>query len=489
MPPDIPAQAGAAARQLDRLERLALAYLGLPLLLFIWTWLQPLPALGVTALLVAGAAPVWRAQRPMPPRALPSRWLVAVLVVGLLWAALGGLAGGLRLNDDWQVRSVLLRDLVQGDWPVAYAGPRGETLLLRFPMAYYLLPAALGKVAGLTAAQLALWCWTALGVAMLLALALNGQPLRSGQAVVVVAVLVLFSGLDALGWWMDKGRLPRFGEHIEWWHWMFQYSSHTTLLFWAPNHALPGWLAGVLVWRHRQAGLALAPMAAWLVAMVMWSPLAAFGAAPLLLAAVWRGAGWRAAWREARHPAPWLLVPVALLLSRFVTVGVPAGTTEGSVQAAWNHLALFLGLLPQLIEFSALEWALLVAVLWAVGARSWLLAAASLELLLLPALRLGPGNDIVMRGGIPAMTVVALTAAATLVDPRASRRGRAALAGLLALGALTTVLEVQRSFLPRSPEAAEDRNFVQLFGKPWHYVGERQPGWLWLLLREPVAWK
>ncbi len=122
----------------------------------------------------------------------------------------------------------------------------GGQSVLRAPLAYYLPAALVGKVAGVGVADTALLIWTAIGVALFLALAVE-RATTFRAALIIVAVLVLFSGMDLLGTVLRGG----FGlaahlrpvDHLEWWATRFQYSSHTTQLFWVPNHALPGWIA------------------------------------------------------------------------------------------------------------------------------------------------------------------------------------------------------------------------------------------------------
>jgi hypothetical protein len=88
---------------------------------------------------------------------------------------MSGLAPGFFLNWDWMTRMSVLRDLVAGDWPAGYRLPGEADLVLRCPLGYYLVPALVGKLTSLAGARLALWCWTALGTALFLALLLSAN--------------------------------------------------------------------------------------------------------------------------------------------------------------------------------------------------------------------------------------------------------------------------------------------------------------------------
>lgn len=481
-------QVAAGRRQLDRLELIALAYLGLPLLMWVATWLRaPVAAALVAALVFSGWTVARRARWADRPELALRTWLIACLVAAL-WISLSGLAGGLRPNEDWLVRLPVLRDLTVGAWPVAYGpAPDGGELVLRFPMAYYMVPAALGKVLGVATARPALWLWTVLGVTLFFALSLSAWKERTARhTVVILGVLVMFSGLDLLGWLYNQGRWPALGQHIEWWTWMFQYSSQTSLVFWAPNHALPAWLAALVVWRHRERGLAMAPMALLLLTVAAWAPLVALGSAPLLLACSLRGQPLLRTVREALHPAVLAVLPVVLVLGLFVTFGVPGRDRALNDSIAEIHRGTLFYIIPYLLTFAVVEWLALAVVLWRLGLRSWLLWGAAAVLLLLPTQRFGPGNDIVMRGGITALTLLMLLTVAALLSPDIPRRGRALIAAFLLVGAAAPVQEVLRAFTPHKPTPDPAAHLIQLYGKPWHYVGSLSPGLMKDLLRPPV---
>ena len=200
-----------------------------------------------------------------------------------------------------------------------------------------------GKVFGLGAADPALLAWTALGVALFLALAVSRvASLRA--ATVVVLVLVFFSGMDLVGTVL-RGGLElagnlRITDHLEWWAERFQYSSNTTQLFWVPNHALAGWIATALLVRHadRPEFARILPL---LVALVpIWSPLTAVGFLPLA------GAWWlqqlvrERSLRLVDPVAVCAAVAIALVTGAYLVMGattIPSGVT---VQAGESMLDL-----------------------------------------------------------------------------------------------------------------------------------------------------
>ncbi|RTL42077.1 MAG: hypothetical protein EKK53_12340 [Burkholderiales bacterium] len=476
-------------RQFDRLELAATAYLGLPLLPFLWAWWRwPVTVLAGVLLAVTARAVFARHRRESPDLGA-GLWLV-LLAVALLWVASSGLLGGLPLNEDWSVRMRVLRDLTVGAWPVGYGpGPQGDTML-RFSMGYYLVPAGLGALTGgVEAARGLLGVWTALGVLLALALVMPDRRERQPRAVaLVIALFVGFSGMDLVGFLLGRAATPALGEHIEWWTPWLQYSSQTTLLFWVPNHALPAWLAAAVVWRHRAAGLAPAPAAILLTAAAFWSPLACVSLLPLLVLATMRGQGLADWLRELARPAVLAMLPVLALLAAFVSFGIVVEEAPADRQALADVVAPTASWHAWLV-FQLLEWGLVAGVLMSAGWHrvGWTFRVACALLLLLPLLRFGPGNDLVMRAGIAPLTLLLLCTAQALQRRQLAPAWQRVAWVVLLVGCATPAQELIRQTQPGARWPDDGRSLAQAQGRPWHYVGVLRPGLLTQALRPPVV--
>ncbi|MGG5889173.1 hypothetical protein ACLF3G_18720 [Falsiroseomonas sp. HC035] len=394
-----------------------------------WPW--------AVASLLAGLAglallPGWRG-------AWPFRWraTLACLIGGFAWAfGSSGTHHLLHAPMDWQIRDAVLRDLATHAWPVGYV-VGDATWLLRAPLHYY-LPAAL---AGPGWAQAALYGWTAIGLALVLALlaglARQVAPGRRGAALLVALVFVGFGGLDLLpNLWLDLteggGLSAYWGRGGEWWARIFQYSGHVTLLLWVPNHALAGWIPVLLLLRHGRRPEFLRAAALPLAAAAGWSPLAALGAGVLTGVATLLG-GWRLLRAALLGPVNWLAAGMVVPLVLYLTAG------SGEIP----HWALLerhgVAVLPRLALFMALEVGLAAL---AVGLllRSRLLAAGLVLLALLPLYVFGPGNEMTMRTGIAALAVLAVAAGLALAQAAPGWR-RGVLAAVLVLGAAGQAME------------------------------------------------
>ncbi|WP_140883459.1 hypothetical protein [Muricoccus nepalensis] len=494
--PDLDARLGGAAP--DRLSLAATAYMLLPALVFLGGW-------GAAWVAVAGVAagalalarlPGWRGGWP-----LPAGRSLALLALGLAWAGTSGAHHLVYSPSDWQIRDAVLHDLSTGSWPVLHRHLEdGTAWLLRAPLGYYMPAGLVGRLAGLRAAEAALWAWTGLGLGLVLALladlARAAAPGRRGAFAVMAGLFAVFGGLDILpNMWLDgtagAGVLGSWGRGGEWWPRLFQYSGHVTAVLWVPNHALPAWLPALLLLRHGRDPAFLRGVAVLLAGAAFWSPVSAAGAALLAGVAALRQ-GW-AALRGSLLAAPNLLaVALALPVCLYLVAG----------SAAVPH-GFLLALHPPGKALATWAFFLVVEVLcWAVPAamlvRSRALGVAVALLCLLPAYVFGPGNEMTARGGMVPLAVLAVVAGAALLAPAPDRRRRLARGALIAcalLGAAGSAMEgsllVTHRPWPASthcsfPEAARQSVFAD--STEWaHYVAPWPEPALGAWMREPAA--
>lgn len=462
------------APPLDRLDRLALAYLLLPLVIFLASWFEIWAAIPLLICLVysfLGLIRTARFDRAVGAQPAPTGTHLAVaVIIACVWTACGGTGHLVFANADWHVRDAVLHDLVVGTWPVGYASPDGATRLLRAPVGFYLPAALVGKWAGLMPAHAAMAAWTAAGATLFLLQALSRIPPRLGPALMAAAVIVLFSGLDVVGTLLHAPEAAAhwdFTRHLEWWAERYQYSSMTTQLFWVPNHALCGWVAMGLLMRSPRG--ALEPMLPILiVAVALCSPLTALGVVPFALLRVCAPMPRSL---ELAHPRVWVPASiVGLVVAAYLTLDssrIPRRWAVGSGGAALFDLA-------RQAEFFVLEAGLVGVAILALR-RSRAVVLALVILALLPLVSFGAANDFVMRASIPSLTVLAMEAARALAAPAATSAvyGKKLLLGaLLALGAVTPLQEFARAaVLPRWPINVHATLIDAACGRyPPHYV-------------------
>ncbi len=463
------------------LDMLPLPYLALPSVLYLVGWVKPVYGIpAAIALIVSIGLMVYRTENAASPVSTRSAWVI--VAIASLWSILGGVGHFVYANFDWTVRDAVLLDLVQKPWPVLYDyGAQHLTLLLRAPTGLYLPSAAVGKIFGIRAAEVAMLGWIVLGVVLILRLMLRDTP-STLQIAIRLGVFILFSGMDIVGNYSRHFPIG-WGQHIEWWAFIFQYPAMTTQLFWAPGHALPAWI--VTAWLTSRSDRRLPiPMAVGLVAvMPMWSPLAALGVAPLVAIAILKQC-LRMSIRQSVHAvldaramicvlvSVGLVFPYLVLGSQTLSAGFTKDIPWVSDDIVFRYL-----------EFVVVEFALVGALLlWRFKADPLLIGALAI-LLLIPIFHFGPANDLALRASNPGLAFLAIRAGEWLSTPLGQRKGeisaRMALVVLLGIGAVTPLLEVSRLFVEKRwdmnvtdglIEAAHGRSAV-------HYLTTRDQPW------------
>lgn len=464
---------GFAPSSWGRPDGWLLAYLFLPVLVFLLGFF--VSWLGIPAAAFALAAFV--ASRPFA-LTMPLRWngltiTGTLLLMGLAaaWTALGGAGHLFHANAiDWVPRYGVLRDLVVNDWPPRYLDADGQELVLRAPLGYYMVPALLAKFVGIAWADWLLLAWTWLGVSLFF-LANFGET-TGAKRVVVLILFVIASGLDIVGvFWKDG--LPWLGSHIEWWTGRMKYSSNSTMLYWIPNHVIPGWVLGAWLWRLQGSVDILRRLPVIGLAVMTWSPLPLVGALPMIVVLAWRFhgellPGGRDLWRALAYVLPPAVLIVAYLLMSAgeirAWVVVPTSTaTMANEFTWWTDTLVFIVIEVMVFGALALQCS-----------RSGVLISGVLLLCLLPFFSFGPTNDLATLGAIPALTVMWLTLINELISPSRQRQLSAGRRGLLVLlfllGAVTPFQESYRAVTLRQwdPDSTIPLP-VAMMGFPAHY--------------------
>ncbi len=420
---------------------------------------------------------IWRQRgdaAPLSAAAVDIRTLAACAGAAAGLLLIGGEAHLFYTNWDWLIRDAVLSDLVRQGFPLFYRY-EAQDYLLRAPLGMYLLPAAIGHVAGLTAAHVALLAQNA--SLLTLCLYFVAQLSKARRLLSFLLLVVLFSGLDVLPQLFLHGLdMP---DHLEWWSAFFQYSSHVTQLFWVPNHALPGWWFAVLLLLFARGEVDFAVLLVAFVAMLLWSPLAAIGAAPFLAIVGLRlGRGLFAPRILAAGLAGLCFTPVAI----YLTIDAAA------VQHFW--LIFVDGFAFAYVVFIAVEipHAAIVFAAWSKIEASdrALIATAIAILLVIPIYLFGPSNDLAMRASIVPLFLLAFGFAKVAAStPRDGKPLASIISAIAILSAATPLLEVKRAFVEPA-FAISDCDFLTSWRKadpitwPSNYLARiaAVPSWL-----------
>jgi len=485
---------GRASHGFSWIEQAALWYVISPALLFFFFWLTT--AIGAIVSLLYIAAVVFSMRQIQIQRPVASFWMYGLVVGAVaLWVAVGGTGNYFYANAfDWVPRFALARDLAEFSWPLSYH-TQDVDYLVRTALGYYLVPAGLAKLSGLESLGLLLYLWTVLGVVLFFLVAFHcWTPWRF---LLGITIFALASGLDLLGYFYSYEMLPDLGEHIEIWAPYLEYPSHTTQLFWAPNHSLAAWIATALLFRFQADRIVvLRVIPVLLPGLLLWSPLSGAG-----FGIVWVGVliGYGVRHFRLRDIQGGDIARAALLGIPFGILMLYMGTGFSSIPSPHRIDTGWLRTLDQnLFLFILVEGA--IPALLVLGLRvSALTITAALVLIVLPFFQLGGANDLVMRTSIPAMAIIWLTFAEEVIqrNPAEQRRRQQLILAAIVwlLGTTAPLQEMVRGILmpPWKPDLA--MRLPEAFSRitPWepfppHYFAKIDAGHgFFTLLAAPAA--
>ncbi|MBF0297665.1 MAG: hypothetical protein HQK51_03035 [Oligoflexia bacterium] len=173
---------------------------------------------------------------------------IFICLIGIiLWVYFSGIGGFYFQNGDYEKHNAIFYDLANFDWPLTYLSPASLTSDLstqKFPMVYYfgyyLTPTLIEKFTSLAIHEWFILIWSIVGISLVF---LWIVKLTNKFTILSLIFMIFFSGLDLIGYILYKGHLPTsFSEHIEYWTWVWQFSSNTTMLNWVPHQIIPAWI-------------------------------------------------------------------------------------------------------------------------------------------------------------------------------------------------------------------------------------------------------
>lgn len=425
-------------------------YLCTPLYLFLFTFLNTWWVLLSALCLMVLACYLWHTrQEDRGAIVLKRYWmpllLVAVIVYAGVWSPFN--------YWDWMKHFALFNLLIDHPWPPQIVLD-GETHFLRYGIGWYLVPALLAKLSAVAVLTPALYLWTLVGtcLALLLVLPRVQQP---RHMLLLVLSFFFFSGLDIVGAWLTQGltHKPLTPDWLQWWSGWGQIPPGLFGSTFTPQHAIPAWLGACLLIAARR--LTVQYGALLLVAVLLWSPLAAIGMIPLLLWALWKEGLHRALTLPNLVLAPLLSVPLLFYFA------AEAREIPMALITAKTSLYSF-------AQFCVLEFGLatLLILMCCPRAERSLTLTCFLTLMLLSSVSFGRLNDLLMRGSIAAICVLSIITTAALLNN--TRRwyvtaGKLLLAVYLLVAAIPVVTAFAKGIDPRAPRIAKDYRFSQTY--------------------------
>ncbi|MBN1311539.1 MAG: hypothetical protein JXB30_08980 [Anaerolineae bacterium] len=419
---------------------------------------------------------------------------MGIIFAGILiavWLLFSGTGGFGFQNPDHMASNALMRDLIVQDWPITIKID-GKTLNIVYYAAYFLPAAVIGKICGWTAANIAVFVWTTIGVVLAFIwfsiLARVDLLKKSSNTLWLALMFCLSGGLDYIAFYFVRHEIPYVTFHLEPWAGFFTYPSNTSLLYWVPQQAIAAWLLvsfiicapSIVVVRYLGMLLAVG---------LIWTPLAVIGLVPYLFIRLMLVLK-RNEIQVDRITC--LLNAFALFIGCVHALYIISNQFKFPLGMLWNFLDLRTGwsLVVKfwLFEFGFLSLlALLLLVYSAASIRRISATTTFLEtiqryfgiegydlafvvtslvtLILIPLFKVGYANDLSMRASIPSLFILwAFIARVTLIIPftQNAKKHRNAIPAILQGATLAVVV---LSFMTSMTEIARSIKFYS-FGPP-----------------------
>ena len=279
-------------RQHLTFQNLGLAYLASPFILFYLFWLElwfSVPVLVALFIAFRFTQPR-RGEDKVENHSVGLKAILSSALVAIIWVFFAGYFGVVfGLTPDWNdLRADLYSTLIHFSWPVSFSEVGGgeERFLLSVP-GFYLVPAAVSKILGLsgTPAQWVMASWMLAGIALVFGYIVQKFS-RVSEQVTALLIFVMFSGLDSIGALLTQADPVGYlltGGHLEPWSGTVQFSSSTTLLFWVPHHALSSWIGVAILDRARNTSKLVGVTILLVPLTYLWSTFSSIG---LILVAI-----------------------------------------------------------------------------------------------------------------------------------------------------------------------------------------------------------
>lgn len=500
-------------------ERIAIAYLMVPVFVWLLGWFEWWFAIPACAALGVCLLPVLTG--PWRVRCRPGAFALAF--VAFAWTMVTASGGVFDGNiPEWVDHRSLLLDLGRQSWPpyvrddlADHLGGQDALALLRHYIGWHIVPALAARYWGVDALNWALPLWTAVGVALILLLFTRGW--RGGRVFLAAGIFVFFGGMDMLRIVADDTvRFDFRVDHIDWMGLSGRTTaldSHMAALMFVPKHFLPAGLYALLLLRAGRNPRFLAVSGILLAAAPLWSAFVAVGLLPLVAVVIWR-AGEQQFWRRwppsqwiaaigrvstnagLRRLLTWSNLGVAPALCALILLYLASGTLDFRSYFLWDYewSEIVRGTLKfYLTEFLALT--VLLVVLRPSLLRKPLFVVSVLTLLFLPLYEYGPSNDLLLRGGMPALMMICHYCVVVCLRPAVGGPGRswfgmlcrcvvfACLVGSVFVGALGAGVSLVRAALNDAPFRFERSGFT-VFAADARYIAE-DVAWTVLV---PLRW-
>ncbi len=394
------------------LKCLSLAYLALPVFIFMAGWLQwQFAFVGIICLGSALAFLIKKIENDYFEISINQ--IIALIIIAFAWVVFSG-AGGMGLSvPDLNKHLAIYKDLMQKGMPAVYQ-QNGSTYYLAAYLGYYLpMPIIFGTF-GFKTVMATQYCWTLLGV--LLGMTWFGILVQNFKWYVFI-VFIFIGGFDIFGFFDRLGIVQAiemlskdFFNYQPFWandldqNLRLIYHGNTHDLYWSPQHGVFNWLlCGMFFYDvFKKQNITNTPI--YLILGLFWSPLILVGVLPIFLSQL----NYKKLldFFVVEH---FLIIPVAICIILFVNAVPVSDLQKGLIFYAADRKLYVLIQVLNYIKFVFYEVGVWLIFLFIFAKKADLrlykkqLVFVFLLLLLIPLYRLGKWNDFVQRVSMPSI--------------------------------------------------------------------------------------
>lgn len=391
------------------LTALSLAYIYIPVFLFLLGWIRLIFALLTIAVCLFCFFRFWKRDIDNGS-GFSADWIILIFAV-LMFVWIGYYAGYGRFVEqarDWGKHNAVLYDLVQRGWPVLYTNA-GEKSMLTYYIGQYIVPATVGKVLNsVRMAEIMLYVWN---IAGLILVYLNICVFAKANSFLKQLVYALMLPFFSIPLWVSELVLKRLSNvnmlgSTQWFFYsdevLIQYSNNYTLLRWVFPQVIPIWLIILIFLQNRSK---IRYYIFMLLPSIFMGTLTFIGIFPMALAAafehVYKTKLVKEWYKEIFSPENILMMLSFGTILFFYFWGNVFSNKPKEIG---------LGLMPYTKDTIIVYFCFIVVnilpyalILYKYNKKDWVYYTCMITLVILPIFRMGSNNDLTMRASIPAL--------------------------------------------------------------------------------------
>lgn len=337
--------------------------------------------------------------------------LIVVSFFILFLGILSGWGGIIAQSADWTKHNAILKDLVTMEWPVYYRDAATPSMLTYY-IGQYLIPAAVGKLAGsFVVAEIMMYLWGIIGIFLVifnLFYILGASSFK--RQLIVIFIFMLFNGCIVISQCLYGALTGIFTFDMRWMTGsLLQYRGNFVDLRWVMPQTIAVWIVVTIWWRNRHNVQYYIPL---MLPSMLNGAISFLGVAIMaIVCAIYETFLEHCRCRQFFKRAlslPNILtllalgVPLLLYFSGNVLMEKDPQVELCIQPQVFNFKEFF----PIYISFCLGEFGLYSIFIWRRHWKNGVFIGAFFLLIVLPFFKMGAYNDLVMSGSISAMFVL-----------------------------------------------------------------------------------